>query len=93
VLGFAHFLQLGLESTSGLTETLTKPKGLSLQLVLAEIPEPFLVAVDLVHDRLNTLALSVEAGAEDRCHQCLDHSASKYNWCAMMYSATRSGTQ
>jgi hypothetical protein len=49
--------------------------------------------VDLIYDRLNTLALSVEPRTEDRRHQWLDHSGSKYNRCVAMYSATASGTQ
>ena len=93
VLGLPNLLQLGLERAGALSQTLAKPGRLGLQLGLAQLLEPLLVAVDLVHDRLDALALPVESRAEDRRHQCLDHSGSKYNRCVVMYSATGSGTQ
>jgi hypothetical protein len=93
VLGLTYLLELRLEGASALGQTLAEPLGLSLQLPLAQILEALLVGMDLIHDGLDALALTVESGAEDRCHQRFNHSESKYNRCVIMYSATASGTQ
>ena len=54
--------------------------------------EPLFVPVNGVDDRLDALAVAVEAGAEDRGHEGFDHAGSKYNRCREIYPATGSGT-
>ena len=93
VLGFSHLVQFGLERAGALGQPLAKAGGLGLQVGFTEVLEPLLLGVDLVHDGLDALPLSVESSTEDRGHESLDHSAFKYNWCRAMYSATASGTQ
>src|SRR3954469_16532415 len=93
VLGLADLLELGPQFTGTLRQPLAKATGLSLEIRFAQVLELLLAFVDLVHDRLDLLALPVEPGAEDRRHQWLNHSGSKYNRCVAMYSATASGTQ
>ena len=93
VLGRADLLQLGLERAGALRETRPERRvwALSSSSVrsLSRSSSPW-IGVD---DRLDALALALEPRAEDRGHQCLDHSGSKYNRCLAMYSATASGTQ
>ena len=93
MLGLANLFQFSLERPDPGSQTLPKARGLSLELGLVQLLESLLVTVDLVHDRLNALALPVESRSEDRGHECLDHSGCKYNRCVVMYSATASGTQ
>jgi hypothetical protein len=73
-------IQLGLDTANPLRQAFLEASSLGLEVGFSHILEPFLMSVDLLHHRLDALALAVEAGAEDRCHQCLDHSGSKYNW-------------
>ena len=93
MLGFSHLVELSLERAGALVQPLAKAGGLSLQVGFTEVLEPFFLGVDLIHDGLDALPLPVESRTEDRGHERLDHSASKYNWCRAMYSATASGTQ
>ena len=51
------------------------------------------MGVNSLDNRLYPLALAVESRSEDRGHQILDHSGSKYKRCESTYSATGSGTQ
>src|SRR5262249_35350963 len=93
VLGLAHLFQLGLEGADALLETLPEEDGLGLELILTQVLETLLVGVNRLDDRLEPLTLSIEPRTEDRGHQILDHSGSKYKRCKETYSATGSGTQ
>ncbi len=93
VLGLAHLVELRLDRAGALRQPRPEADGLGLELVVAQVLELRFLGVDGVDGRLDPLALAVEPRPEDRGHQILDHSASKYKRCRAMYSATASGTQ
>ena len=72
-------LQLGLDRAGPLGQPGAERRGLTLELLLGQGREPLFVPVNGVDDRLDALAVAVEAGAEDRGHEGFDHAGSKYN--------------
>src|SRR5262245_15955898 len=93
VFGGPYLLQLRLDRPGPPSEPGAEGGGLPLELVLGQAGKPLLMPVDEVDDRLDALAVAVEAGAEDRGHEGFDHAGSKYNPCREIYPSTASGTQ
>ena len=93
VLGCPDLVELGLELGRPFGKARAEARRLSLELVVAERPEQLFLGMNGVENRLDPAPLAVEPRSEDRGHQILDHSGSKYKRCRTIYSATASGTQ